>query len=264
MSERAQLAFTCKQVGPRTIETTLSSSRTDRMKDVIHQNWQLADYRRNPVIFWNHQTHALPIARSIWIGVVDGQLRSRDEFPPIGMYPFADQVHDLVVAGFINAKSVGFLPLKKVYDEQRNGWDFLENSLLEHSYVGLPANVDAVIDGRAVPDEAAVRRWFGGDGASILRFDPSASVVDLDDEEVDVDRRDVVAAIRVAIPALVAAEVGQHRGRLDGIDLDGIDGAFDPVASDTDRRLLLEAMGVAIPALVRREIDKLRGRISDD
>ena len=63
-------------------------------------------------------------------------------------------------AGFINAKSVGFRADRKVYNDARGGWDFLENTLLEHSYVGLPANVEATVAGRAAPDAAAVRKWF--------------------------------------------------------------------------------------------------------
>jgi hypothetical protein len=165
---RAVMPMRCKAVGDRVIETTVSTPIADRMNDTVAQNWQLAEYRRNPVIFFNHHTDGLPIARSTWIAVVDGQLRSRDEFPPVGMHPFADQVHDLAVAGFINAKSAGFKALKWVYNEQ-DGIDYLENLLLEHSYVGLPANVEATIQGRRA-DVAAVRKWFGEH--TVLRLGP--------------------------------------------------------------------------------------------
>jgi HK97 family phage prohead protease len=161
-TERATLGgLTCRQVGERLIETTPSTATTDRMGDRVFQQWRLDEFRRNPVVFFNHQTEALPIAKSIWIDVVDGALRSRDQFPPRGLHPFADQVYDLVLAGFINAKSVGFRPDRKVWNPERGGWDFLENTLLEHSYVGLPANVEATVAGRAAPDVAAVRKWFG-------------------------------------------------------------------------------------------------------
>lgn len=177
------------------------------------------------------------------------------------MHPFADRVHDLVVAGFINAKSVGFYPNKKVFDQDRGGWDYLENTLIEHSYVGLPANVDAVIDGRAAPDVAAVRKWFGRSG------EPADEIVlDLEDEDEDVglDAHEITAAVRTLIPSLVAAEVARLRGRLldPEIDLDAIDGDdFDPARNPVDRALLVDAVKVAVPAMVRAQINRLRGRI---
>jgi len=168
---RATLAVTCRGVGDRVIETVVSTASTDRMNDEITQNWDLTAYRRNPVIFWNHQTTELPIAKAIQIGVVDGQLRSRDQFPPAGLHPFADQVHDLAIAGFINAKSAGFKPQKWVYNEQRGGIDYLESELLEHSYVGLPANAEALIAGRTA-NRAAVEKWLGG-ARPVLRIGPT-------------------------------------------------------------------------------------------
>jgi hypothetical protein len=117
---RATLPATCKSLGDRVIETVVSTPSTDLMDDQITQQWDLTYYRKNPVIFWNHRTQDLPIAKSIWIDVVGGQLRSRDQFPPPGLYPFADTVHDLATAGFISAKSVGFKPMKWVHNEQRD------------------------------------------------------------------------------------------------------------------------------------------------
>ncbi len=32
------------------------------------------------------------------------------QYPPKGSYPFADQCHDLMDAGYLNGASVGFVP----------------------------------------------------------------------------------------------------------------------------------------------------------
>jgi HK97 family phage prohead protease len=253
VSERALGPITCKAVGPRTIETTLSSPKPDRMRDTIVQNWRLGDYRRNPVVFWNHQTQELPIARSVWIDVVNGQLKSRDEFPPAGLHPFADRVHDLVVAGFVNAKSVGFMPIRKVYNDARAGWDFLENELLEHSYVGLPANVDATIDSRATPDSVAVRRWF----ARSSRAEPE--LLELDDDYT-VSRCEVLDAAKLIIPPLVRQAILRTRGT-ESFDLESVPSAFDPYGCAADAQMLADALRTTLPLLVRTELNCLRGQI---
>lgn len=241
---RATLAVTCRGVGDREIETTVSTASTDRMNDQITQNWDLTAYRRNPVVFWNHRTQDLPIARSVWIGVVNGHLQSRDQFPPVGMYPFADIVHDMARAGFINAKSVGFKPMKWVHNEQRGGIDYLESELLEHSYVGLPANAEALIAGRTA-DRAAVEKWLGrspqifdDDGEPVLHIrddtrrriwrswepaaepvllieDDTESVLKLVDDTVHVDLNDLRAAFTQVVTETIVAEFGRRRGNPD-------------------------------------------------
>jgi hypothetical protein len=54
--------------------------------------------------------------------------------------------------GFLSATSVGFSPLKYAFTDdpkRRFGIDFLEQELLEFSCVTVPANAEALIEGRA-------------------------------------------------------------------------------------------------------------------
>jgi phage head maturation protease len=59
----------------------------------------------------------------------------------------------MLKTGFLSATSVGFIPLKYnfVDDPQRRfGIDFLEQELLEFSIVTVPANAEALIEGRGL------------------------------------------------------------------------------------------------------------------
>lgn len=142
----------------RRIRTAITSERIDREEDTIAvDGWELANYRRNPVVLWAHDYHSLPIARSLRLYTeeteLDGEsvrlMFSEDEFPALGLHPFADLVYALTVGGYINATSVGFRPLTWSFDEERWGVNFLTQEMLEHSYVPIPANPDALIAARA-------------------------------------------------------------------------------------------------------------------
>ena len=56
-------------------------------------------------------THDINVLVSLDVRVVGWALRTVDQFPPPGIFPLADHVHALVVAGFITSKSVGFRPV---------------------------------------------------------------------------------------------------------------------------------------------------------
>ena len=84
------------------------------------------------------------------------------EFASAAVYPYADQIYRLLRARFLNACSVGFQPLKWSFSRDPDrpyGIDFEKNSLLEVSIVAIPANENALVDGRAIksPPERAGR-----------------------------------------------------------------------------------------------------------
>ena len=162
MSERKMFSVQTKALGERMVETVISTPSMDREGDRIDVNgWRLENYRRNPVICWSHDVKQPPIARAVEIGVRDGALRSLDEFPPEGLYPLADTVHNLVRAGFINSKSVGFRPIRWERNET-GGVDYFEQELLESSYVAVPANSEAIVVARSKSfDRAGLDAWLG-------------------------------------------------------------------------------------------------------
>lgn len=70
-------------------------------------------YLRNPVVMWGHNYREPPVARTTSLRVEPGTgLSAQFEFPQPGIYPLADVVRGLWDAGFINAASIGFMPLE--------------------------------------------------------------------------------------------------------------------------------------------------------
>jgi HK97 family phage prohead protease len=130
-----------------------SSSRLGRDGHIlIPAGLNLTNYRKNPIILWQHNPGA-PVARCVSISVVDGELRGAGEFPPAGTSDTADEVCGLVKSGVVSAVSIGFdvvdaqpLDPKRPYGGQR----IVSSELLECSLVSVPADTGAVITERAL------------------------------------------------------------------------------------------------------------------
>jgi HK97 family phage prohead protease len=139
--------------GSRSVTFTISTESVDRMGDTIDQaGWQLDAYRKNPVVLWAHDSSSLPVAKAPKIWIDKTKLKADAEFTPAGMARFNDTVFDMVKGGFLNATSVGFAPLKYAFVDDPNrkwGIDFMEQELLEFSVVPVPANAEALIEGKA-------------------------------------------------------------------------------------------------------------------
>ncbi len=157
-------------------EVVASTSQVDRMGDTIDQNgWYLKNYHANPVILWSHSSGggfgsiALPPvakANKTW---VDGEgklakLKQKIEFAPTA---FAQELKTLVKGKFLNAVSVGFMPLvldekgqieiegkmyRRAFEEEmqkgiygKEGDHFTKQELLEVSWVDVPALPQALV-----------------------------------------------------------------------------------------------------------------------
>jgi len=141
----------------RLVPFTISTDSPDRDGDTIAvDGWRLDNYKRNPVVLWAHDSWSLPVAKAVEVAAFNGALRAVDQFATKDQYPFADTVFELIKGGYLNATSVGFLPMKFSFNEERaepGAWflpiDFEEQELLEHSVVPVPANPEALIDAKA-------------------------------------------------------------------------------------------------------------------
>ena len=116
-----------------------STSAVDRQGDSIDQSgWDVSNFKNNPVMLWAHDYSALPIAKATDVTVTQQGLTLNYEFAPAEGNPMAQQVKVLVDEGFLNAVSVGFMPL------ERNGNVITKMELFEVSFVPVPANPQAL------------------------------------------------------------------------------------------------------------------------
>lgn len=140
------------------LEWVMSDETVDRAGDIIRQNWELRNYKRNPVILWGHalgfdSNADVPIGRALDIAVSDGALIGKLQFA-VDEYDKAATVFRLAKAGHVNAGSVGFRPLKTTFVEDpgereklglgRYGVVFERSELLEFSLCAVPCNPNAL------------------------------------------------------------------------------------------------------------------------
>lgn len=122
-----------------------STPCVDRQGDVVKQDgWDLTNFKNNPVIPWAHDYYQPPVARATEIGVTDGVLQFVCQFPPAGLYEFADTIWNLYRNQFMFAFSVGFIPEEPEDGYSWEGNEFAKCELLEISAVVVPANPQAL------------------------------------------------------------------------------------------------------------------------
>jgi hypothetical protein len=140
----------------RSLNFTISTNKVDRSLDSINPDgWDLEAYKKNPVVLWAHDSTRIPPAKATNIGVIGGKLIAKAEFAPkdnpaVGR--FAEGLLQLYKGGFLNATSVGFLPIEMHYSDEptrRGGLNFTKQELMEFSLVPVPANSEALLEGKA-------------------------------------------------------------------------------------------------------------------
>ena len=150
----------------RRITFTISTAARDRDGDIIDQGgWDLAEYRANPVVLWAHEGWSPPVGRAENINVDGGRLVSVARFATRDEYAFADTVFQLYKGGFLNATSVGFVPVEMDLIEGAEpgevGFRFRRQKLLEYSAVPIPSNPEALVFARGAGiDVAPCEGWI--------------------------------------------------------------------------------------------------------
>lgn len=137
-------------VAARTVSFVASTEAVDRMGDSIKlAGWRLDRFKQNPVILFGHDSHDLPIGKALSIGVEGDALVVTVQFASAEANPEAERVFRLIEGGFLNAVSVGFIPIKWEFVDDsasgRCGLDILEAELLEISVVCVPALAEALV-----------------------------------------------------------------------------------------------------------------------
>ncbi len=143
------------QAGTEAIKNTLdfiaSDSTLDRYKETIDASgWKLDNYRKNPV-FQNAHKYGdvlFTLGKSLLTEVRSGALFQRIAFAT-DINPVAKIAHGLYRGGFLNAVSVGFIPVRWETGAQDAPYrrKYLEQELLELSAVAVPANPNALVMG---------------------------------------------------------------------------------------------------------------------
>lgn len=127
----------------------ISNGNIDRDFDTINPDgWSLENYRKNPVVIWDHEWDDPPVAKSLEERIENGQLIGRAQFVSREIYDFGYMIGQMYKNGFLNAVSCGFRATewKYVEDESRPwGIDFLSQELWEYSCCTIPSNPDATL-----------------------------------------------------------------------------------------------------------------------
>lgn len=157
-----QRGVTIKQVkaepdmGPGVVQFIACTEGVKRDGNIVRNDgWHFENFARNPQFLWCHDYGSLPIGRHVdWkVEKVGGEsvLRLWSQFCDEGLYPFADTVRRMYEKGYLNAGSVGWIPIEyePIFDEENEhvvGLDFKENDLLEFSGCPVPSDPNALIE----------------------------------------------------------------------------------------------------------------------
>ena len=129
-----------------TLEAVFSTDDQDRHREVVKQNFDLKKFRKNPVLLNSHNySDATEVVGSIKpISVKEGSLQGKVKFA-VEENPKAKVIFDLYAGGFLNAFSVGFIPLEFGDDNSIE-----KSELLEVSAVSVPANAMALAKSKGI------------------------------------------------------------------------------------------------------------------
>lgn len=241
--------------GERTYKFVASDATVDRYGDTIDaKGWELADFRANPVILFGHDSKDLPIGKSVREWVEDGKLKIEVKFTSEEENPKGAQVERLIKGGFLNAVSVGFKPLEAKEAKERSGsgffpaMDFTKQQLLEVSVVPIPANPNALLEGKAAPEDVALLRAWAERTLEAVNGEPGAwvtrSVARALPPPVEVVEPAVETKPEVEQPAAVEpVEAVEAEKDLSPAEIAALVKAFIETESDKDRTARMQRTG---------------------
>jgi len=125
----------------------LSTDTIDREGDVVSQDWELKDFKKNPITLFMHD-HKTPVG--VWdrVKVEKNQLVAYLKLAEKGTSDLIDTVRSLVAQKILKAVSVGFSAgsYEARYDENGNfeGYNLNNPSLYEASLVSVGMNQEAL------------------------------------------------------------------------------------------------------------------------
>lgn len=129
----------------KTIRFRVSDATKDRYGESVKQDWQLGNFKKNPIGIWNHRGGDKIEPEDV--------LAKWDDFETVGEETFATAQFDTenpkamfvfgqYVRKFLRTVSVGFIPHSLSFDDDTPVLE--DNELLEISFVPIPANPNAI------------------------------------------------------------------------------------------------------------------------
>jgi phage head maturation protease len=140
-------------LGEDEVQVIISTGQVARDEHIFEPGGaQIDNYRKNPVVLWNHMTEHPPVGRGEDLQVGGDNITARVRFAPMGISVKADEIRGLVKAGFINAVSVGIEPIEaEPLDPKkpRGGQRVSKWELMEFSFCNIPVDTGSVVTARA-------------------------------------------------------------------------------------------------------------------
>lgn len=136
----------------KTAVFVMSTCDIDRHGDIVDQDsWNLTHFNGNPAFFFQHESYEFPIGK--WVKVwSEADPNNAGKQMLVGEAKFATDIYDkaqlawdMVVGGYMNAVSVGFIPHRVEYDENKDAFVLYDCELLECSLVGNGSNRRALV-----------------------------------------------------------------------------------------------------------------------
>lgn len=138
---QAKTVFTKSSKSENVFHAIFSTSTMDRHGEIVYQNWNLKNFKKNPVYLDSHNYGSIEhiIGKVSKMKQTENDLTGDIEFALSN--PKGAMASEMAKDGFINASSVGFIPLE--FDEKGN---IIKSELLEISAVSVPANPEALYE----------------------------------------------------------------------------------------------------------------------
>lgn len=237
MKKSLQIEAEVKALKEGEFEVIASTSDKDRMGDIVKvDGWELKNFKKNPVMLWAHDNYLPPIAKANKIWVEDGKLMVRGVFANT---PLGQEIAGLVKEGFINAVSVGFIPLKRAEKGKKGMFEgedgeqydrasdealreigekgffgdeiFEKQELLEVSFVCVPALPQALLTARKSGHEFGAIMTKAIEAQEVKQFEEVVS----DSAREDVDNKAFLVS-KKDLDSMVAKAVSEAIGNLEG------------------------------------------------
>lgn len=172
----AQVVIETKDLGEGEIEAVVATGSIDRHGEKISiAGLNTTRYLKNPVVQWAHDYEKPPIGKATKLWVEGNQLMARVKFA-VQENPFAKTIYDLIAGKFLNAVSIGFIPL------EMDGNTYTKSEMVEFSIVPVPANANALITARSLGIDTSLISTYTEDKVSyiledLLKKDPASLTV---------------------------------------------------------------------------------------